>query len=225
MTAFTSGRDEPERNLRNLGEPWEPLRTGAASGAGAGAGGGVGSGTGTAYGTYPPEPGGRTCTDPGRDVYVPPPAARTGIGEQSREPSERAEVGRRETGRGIPRKSRAVYAVITDFSLQLQRSEKPGTELGVDRQRRCRTPMPLDRRGRSHTKWRDMPAAPVPVRLALAPVPASWAAAARERPRSGACHGAPSSRRCQRSAALRVAGTWAMSAQRWHTPALGALAL
>ena len=40
----------------------------------------------------------------------------------------------------------------------------------------------------------------------------------------GACHGAPSSRRCQRSAALRVAGTWAMSAQRWHTPAPGALA-
>ena len=31
MTAFTSGRDEPERNLRNLGEPWEPLRGGPAS--------------------------------------------------------------------------------------------------------------------------------------------------------------------------------------------------
>lgn len=40
----------------------------------------------------------------------------------------------------------------------------------------------------------------------------------------GACHGAPSSRRCRRSAALRVAGTWAMGEQRWHTPALGALA-
>lgn len=38
--------------------------------------------------------------------------------------------GRRETGRGIPRKSGDVYAVITDFSLQLQRSEKTGTELG-----------------------------------------------------------------------------------------------
>nr|DAN75622.1 MAG TPA: hypothetical protein [Caudoviricetes sp.] len=31
MTAFTSGRDEPERNLRNLGEPWEPLRDGSLS--------------------------------------------------------------------------------------------------------------------------------------------------------------------------------------------------
>lgn len=77
-----------------------------------------------------------------------------------------------------------MYAVITDFSLQLQGCEKTGTELGMDRRCRCRTPMPLDRRGRSHTKWRDRHAALVPVRLALAPVPASWAAAARERPRS-----------------------------------------
>lgn len=54
----------------------------------------------------------------------------------------------------------------------------------MDRRCRCRTPMPLYRSGRSHTKWRNSPAALVPVRSALAPVPASWAAAARERPRA-----------------------------------------
>ena len=67
----------------------------------------------------------------------------------------------------------------------------------------------------------------MPVRTVLAPV---HRLRRRPRPRAsvrsrGACHGAPSSRRCQRSAALRVAGTWAMGAQRWHTPAPGALAL
>ena len=36
------------------------------------------------------------------------------------------------------------------------------------------------------------------------------AAAARERPRPGACHGASRSLRRLRSAALRVAGAWAM---------------
>ena len=81
-------------------------------------------------------------------------------------------TGRRETGRGMSRKNRDVYAVITDFSLQYQRSEKTGTELGMDRQRRCRTPMTPNRRGRSHTKWRDRPTAWEAVRSALAPVPA-----------------------------------------------------
>nr|DAO34560.1 MAG TPA: hypothetical protein [Caudoviricetes sp.] len=31
MTAFTSGRGEPGRSLRNLGEPWEPLHAGRRS--------------------------------------------------------------------------------------------------------------------------------------------------------------------------------------------------
>lgn len=119
----------------------------------------------------------------------------------------------------------AVYAGITDFSLQLQRSEKPGTELG--KPWTVSAPAPVARLGVERVTQNGgvCRGRPMPVRSALAPVPAGWAAAARERPRCGACHGAPSSRRCQRSAALRVAGTWAMSAQRWHTPALGALAL
>lgn len=120
-----------------------------------------------------------------------------------------------------------VYAVITDFSLQLQRSQRTGTELGTACRRRCRTPIPLDRRDRSHTKRLDRPVALVPVRAVLAPVRrlAPPAAAARERPRHGACHGASRSRRCQRVAALRDAGAWTIRTQRWHTPALGALAL
>nr|DAX92674.1 MAG TPA: hypothetical protein [Caudoviricetes sp.] len=48
-----------------------------------------------------------------------------------------------------------MYAVITDFSLQLQRSEKPGTELGTACRRRCRTPMPSAGRGSAHTIKRD----------------------------------------------------------------------
>lgn len=97
----------------------------------------------------------------------------------------------RERGRGAETamaqyrgKVGAVYAVITDFSLQLQRSEKPGTELGKP----CAGPAPVPvvgaRRGAGHTKWRDRP---VPVRWRSAPcLPPSqlrWAAAARERPR------------------------------------------
>ena len=120
-----------------------------------------------------------------------------------------------------------MYAVITDFSLQLQRSQRTGTELGTACRRRCRTPIPLDRRDRSHTKRLDRPVALVPVRAVLAPVRrlAPSAAAARERPRHGACHGASRSRRRQRVAALRDAGAWTIRTQRWHTPALGALAL
>ncbi len=47
-----------------------------------------------------------------------------------RRSSQRAPLGRPGGGRGIPRKSRGVYAVITDFSPQLQRSRRTGTELG-----------------------------------------------------------------------------------------------
>ena len=158
-------------------------------------GDGVGSAAGTAYGTYLPEPGGRTCTDPGRDVYVPPSEARVRGRIPAAGDAEEGGPGRPETGRGIPRKRRAVYAVITDFSLQLQRSQRTGTELGMDRRCRCRTPMPLDRRGAGHTRKRDRSRAWEAVRSALAPVPASWAAAARERPRSGACPGASRSLR------------------------------
>ena len=86
---------------------------------------------------------------------------------------------------------------------------------------RCRTPVPLAGRGRAHTIRRDRRS------RSDGACPRPGGAGPRLRAsvrRPGACHGAPSSRRCQRSAALRVAGTWAMSPQRWHTPALGALA-
>nr|DAQ82191.1 MAG TPA: hypothetical protein [Caudoviricetes sp.] len=118
-----------------------------------------------------------------------------------------------------------MYAVITDFSLQYRRSEKTGTELGTACRRRCRTPMPSAGRGRAHTRKLDRPrgvggdpfgACPRPGEPGRGCARASAAQAHATVP--------PSSRRCQRSAALRVAGTWAMSAQRWHTPALGALA-
>ena len=48
-----------------------------------------------------------------------------------------------------------MYVVITDFSLQSQRSEKPGTELGMPWA--CAAPVPVGgaRRGLPHTKWRD----------------------------------------------------------------------
>ena len=42
----------------------------------------------------------------------------------------------------------------------------------MDRRCRCRTPMPPNRRGRSHTKWRDRPRTWEAVRTLLAPVPA-----------------------------------------------------
>lgn len=95
----------------------------------------------------------------------------------------------RETGRGIPRKSRGVYAVITDFSLQLQRSEKTGTELGRPWSVSAPIPALLDRRGCAHTNWSGMPAAPVPVRTVLAPVPA------------------PLGRGCARASSLKVHAT------------------
>lgn len=105
----------------------------------------------------------------------------------------------------MSQKSRGVYAVITDFSLQLQRSEKTGTELGKPWTVSAPVPALLDRRGRAHTKWRDRP---VPVRWrsapCLPPSQRSWAAAARERPRCGACHGASRSlRRLARRCAPR----------------------
>ena len=106
--------EKPGRTLRNLGEPWEPLRPG------------------TGLGTSPDRLRGppRACTDPLRDVYVP---RRRGScpGVDTRDDGEAAAgEGGRGAGRGIWRKSPGMYAVITDFSLQLQRSEKPGTELG-----------------------------------------------------------------------------------------------
>lgn len=143
-----------------------------------------------------------------------------------RRPSERATPGRRETAPGIPRKSRDVYAVITDFSLQYQRSERTGTELGTACRRRCRTPMPLDRRGRSHTKWRDRPTALEAVRILLAPVPAGRAAAARERPqlrRMPRCLPISTAPSASLRSATRAPGR--RVTQRGHTPAPGALAL
>lgn len=83
----------------------------------------------------------------------------------------------------MSRKSRAVYAVITDFSLQYQRSEKPGTELGKPWTVSAPVPVGGARRGEGHTKWRDRRCRSDTGPTALAPVPASWAAAARERPR------------------------------------------
>lgn len=49
-----------------------------------------------------------------------------------------------------------MYAVITDFSLQSQRSRRPGTELGMPWP--CPAPAPVGgaRRGRGHTRWRDI---------------------------------------------------------------------
>lgn len=102
-----------------------------------------------------------------------------------------------------------MYAVITDFSLQYQRSEKTGTELGKPWTVSVPVAVGGARCGAGHTKWRDRRPGLVPARSALAPVPASWAAAARERPRCGACHGASRSlRRLSRVAALRDAGAW-----------------
>ena len=79
MTAFTSVGGEPERTLRNLGEPWEPLRSRT----------GIGDSVGDVYGPAGPgrwegaaTPGGRTCTDLTGDVYVPPQERRAGPGQQ-----------------------------------------------------------------------------------------------------------------------------------------------
>ena len=91
----------------------------------------------------------------------------------------------------------------------------------MDRRCRCRTPMPLDRRGRGHTRWRDRPMARGGPDGAC---PRPGGAGPRLRASvlaHGACHGAPPSRRCLRSA-QRAPGR--LAAQRWHTPALGALA-
>ena len=111
-----------------------------------------------------------------------------------------------------------MYVCITDFSLQYQRPEKTGTELGTAGRCRCRASMPLGRRGRSHTNWRDRPMACMAVAVCARPRPGG----AGPRPRASAlgasaCQGAPSPLRRQRVAALRDAGAWAVSAQPWHT--------
>ena len=127
--------------------------------------------------------------------------------------------GRREAGRGIPRKSRTMYAVITDFSLQSQRSQKPGTELGMPWACAGAVPVGWARRGRGHTKWRDRRrhSVPIPVRTLLAHGRASPAAAARERPRGTCMTRCTRLATVPRSASLRGWGTWAMRAQRCHT--------
>nr|DAS61917.1 MAG TPA: hypothetical protein [Caudoviricetes sp.] len=79
----------------------------------------------------------------------------------------------------------AMYAVITDFSLQYQRSEETGTELGKPWTVSVPVAVGGARYGAGHTKWRDRRPGRAPARSALAPVPASWAAAARERPQLG----------------------------------------
>lgn len=172
---------EPGRNLRNLGEPWEPLRRGPASE--------PPSGTSTdrlrdllGVGRTARAAGGRTCTDRVGTFYVPPPAGAAEVGEPLQQAQAAGGLRGRETGRGIPRKSRGVYAVITDFSLEYQRSRRTGTELGKPWTVSAPVPALSARRGRAHTKKRDRPRAQVTVRSMLAPVPASWAAAARERP-------------------------------------------
>lgn len=63
-----------------------------------------------------------------------------------------------------------MYAVITDFSLQYQRSEKTGTELGTACRLRCRCRMPLAMCGEGHTNGRDRRRQPGPFRIMLAPV-------------------------------------------------------
>ena len=217
MTAFTSGRDEPGRNLRNLGEPWKPLRRGPASEplrTWFGEGGRWGGRARTGW-------GGRTCTDPGRVVYVPPPAPRSKGGELLRRSPERARPELRETARGMSRKSRGVYAVITDFSLQYQRSQRTGTELGKPWTVSAPIPALLARRGRAHTNWLDrrpgpIGACPRPSKLGRGCARASSLKAHATVP--------PDLYGAWRVAALRDAGAWEIRTQRWHTPALGALA-
>lgn len=167
---------------------------------------------------------GRTCTDPGGVVYVPPPPPRSKVGESRRGSSERARLGRRGTGRGIPRKSGGMYAVITDFSLQLQRSEKTGTELGTACRRRCRTPMPLDRCGEGHTNWRDRRGVRIRSDGACPRPGKPGRGCARASSLTMHATVPPDRYGAWRVAALRDAGSWAIRTQRWHTSALGALA-
>lgn len=133
--------------------------------------------------------------------------------------------GRRETARGISRKSRDVYAVITDFSLQLQGRRRTGTESGWPWTASAPVPVGEARRGAGHTSWRDMPTAWA-IRTLLAPVPAGWAAAARERPRPGRvprCLPTAAAPSASLRSATRAPGRCVT--QRWHAPAPGALAL
>lgn len=181
--------EKPGRNLRNLGEPWEPLRSWT----------GVGGEAGPVCGPPTDHPGGRggrggrlrwaNLYRPHRDRLRTAAGAPRRSRTTAKERYEGPPLASRETGRGIPRKSRGVYAVITDFSLQLQRSEKTGTELGRPWSVSAPIPALLDRRGRAHTNWRGMPAAPVPVRAVLAPVPA------------------PLGRGCARASSLKVHAT------------------
>ena len=137
------------------------------------------------------------------------------------------EVGQAGRGavRGIPRKSGAMYVYITDFSLQYQGRKKTGTELGMDRPavRRCRThrlAVAVVTQNGGLGRWSDVPSP-----TALAPVPASWAAAARERPRSRRmprCLPIATAPGASLRSATRAPGRCVT--QRWHTPALGALA-
>ena len=60
---------------------------------------------------------GRTCTGRVGTFYVPPPAGTVEVGEPLQQAQAAGGLRRREAGRRIPRKSRGVYAVITDFSL------------------------------------------------------------------------------------------------------------
>lgn len=221
--------DEPGRSLRNLGEPWEPLRTGTASG------------TPPDQLQGPAGQAGRSRTDrglgdgldlyrSGRGVYVPPPGRRVAGRRPLRRTSPGTGLAGREDARAIPRKSRGVYAGITDFPLQLQRSEKTGTELGTACRLHCRCRMPLARCGEGHTNGRDRSAAwplpPLSEPYGACPRPpaAQEAAAARERPRSAHAtvpldlYGASASLRSATRAPVRCV------TQRWHTPALGALA-
>nr|DAQ82190.1 MAG TPA: hypothetical protein [Caudoviricetes sp.] len=96
MTAFTSVEDEPGRNLRNLEEPWEPLRSWT----------GIGDGVGDVYGPSrrgrwagAAASGGRTCTARIGDVYAPPSEALV----RGRIPAARDVEGRARTPRGWPR--------------------------------------------------------------------------------------------------------------------------
>lgn len=105
----------------------------------------------------------------------------------------------------------AVYAVITDFSLQLQRSEKPGTELGKPCAGPAPVPVGVAVREAGHTKWRDMPRAS-PCRSALCLPPSQQAGPRLRASVLAAAHATvpPDRYGAYRSAALRGAGAWAM---------------
>nr|DAO33429.1 MAG TPA: hypothetical protein [Caudoviricetes sp.] len=114
-----------------------------------------------------------------------------------------------------------MYAVITDFSLQLQRSEKTGTELGKPWTVSAPIPALLARRGRAHTNWLDRRPGPI----GACPRPSELgrgcarASSLRRMPRCLPISTAPGA---SLRSATRAPGRCVT--QRWHTPALGALA-